>query len=308
MKKFLIQITLLSVLLLAGIGFVFLQVDGYDDAYYLRFTSKQQESLVLGTSRAAQGLNPAVLNRELNRNDLYNYAFTIEDSPYGPVYLKSIQRKVKKGGKDGIFLLCVDPWSLSCRTGFPEDSTRFREVGSFIDQTKWVNYRPNGHYLLQSYPKSYYELLVDPGKEICLHDNGWLEISIDMEPDLVARRTVGKASDYRRYNLPKYRYSATRWAYLEKTIQWLKPHGQVFLIRLPVDSLLLAIDDELLPGFGDSVQAVADRNHLPFIDFSQEGDYYTYTDGNHLYSESANELSKNLAMRLKAFIENDETN
>lgn len=302
MKKFLLEILLLTALLFAGVLIIFLQTDGYDDPYYLRFTGPQQESLILGTSRAAQGLNPSILNQELNRKDIYNYAFTVEDTPYGPLYLKSIQRKVNKEGAKGIFILCVDPWSLSCRTGFPEDSTQFREVGSFMDHTTWVNYRPNFHYLLTSFPKSYFEILTEPEKEVFLHDNGWLEIKVDMNPDLVARRTAGKVADYQKYNLPYYQYSATRWTYLEKTISWLEQHGQVFLVRLPLDSMLLAIDEELFPSFSDSIQALSKRIDIPFFDYSPKGNEYRYTDGNHLFSESAIQLSKDLALELKPLI------
>ena len=299
MKQFLIRIGLLSLTSLLGLYFLFLSVDGYDDAYYLRFTSPQQSSLILGTSRAAQGLNPQYLNQELNRKDIYNYAFSVEDSPYGPIYLRSIQQKVDPKSRDGIFIICVDAWSLSCRNGHPEDSSSFREVESFLDHTRWVNYRPNVHYMLTSYPKPYYELLMESEKEVFLHDNGWLEINVPMDSALIARRTAGKAADYLKYNLPVYRYSQTRWNYLGKTIQWLSQHGEVFLVRLPVSSTLYAIDEELFPGFSDSVQLFAQQEGVTFIDFSDRRDEYVYTDGNHLSKESAITLSIGLARLIR---------
>ena len=86
------------------------------DAFYGRFASPPAGSLVLGTSRAAQGIQPAVLAARLGgRFDgpLLNYAFTLTHSPYGPAYLASIRRKLRPEVRNGLLILAVDPWSLS---------------------------------------------------------------------------------------------------------------------------------------------------------------------------------------------------
>ena len=67
---------------------IFIQVDGNTDPYYKRFTTPTNNSLILGVSKAAQGLQPQVFNNILNRKDLFNYSFTISSSPYGKLYLK----------------------------------------------------------------------------------------------------------------------------------------------------------------------------------------------------------------------------
>ena len=86
------------------------------DAFYGRFASPAAGSLVLGTSRAAQGIRPAVLAARLAgqfEGPLLNYAFTLTHSPYGPAYLASIRRKLRPGVRHGLFIVAVDPWSLS---------------------------------------------------------------------------------------------------------------------------------------------------------------------------------------------------
>ena len=92
MRRFVLQLFLISIITLSVISFIFLKADGYTDPFYIRFTTPKQQNLILGTSRAAQGIQPRFF-KEMMGVDIYNYAFTIGQSPYGPVYLKSIKRK-----------------------------------------------------------------------------------------------------------------------------------------------------------------------------------------------------------------------
>ncbi len=303
MKKFIRNILLFSCLLIAGFLLVFLQIDGYDDAYYLRFTSPKQSSLILGTSRAAQGVKPYVLNEVLNRSDFFNYSFTIEDSPYGPVYLRSIKKKVRKQSHNGLFILTVDPWSLSSRSGSPNDSLSFRENNSFLAKTHNVNHKPNLFYLLKSYPKSFHHILKKGDTSSLLHKDGWLEIVIDMDSSIVQNRTIGKAEDYKKNNLPYYRFSETRTDYLKKTIFFLQQHGQVFLVRLPTDSLMIAIDENLCPDFNHRMESLCKETKVPYLDLSIFSNQFIYTDGNHISRNSANEISHLLGQWIKSFQE-----
>ena len=66
---------------------------GNTDSFYRRFTSPQQSNLILGNSRAAQGVRPEFLHAT-NGEKFYNYSFTIFDSPYGEAYFKSIEKKL----------------------------------------------------------------------------------------------------------------------------------------------------------------------------------------------------------------------
>ena len=113
---------LLRLLLLAGAGALSavlllpVVLRGGVDAFYGRFASPPAGSLILGTSRAAQGIRPAVLAARLGgqfEGPLLNYAFTLTHSPYGPAYLASIRRKLRPEVRHGLFIVAVDPWSLS---------------------------------------------------------------------------------------------------------------------------------------------------------------------------------------------------
>ena len=82
MRKFILKVTAFS---LITITFFFLALsfaDGSTDNYYIRFSTPRQENLILGTSKAAVGLNPDVFNTICNVN-MFNFAFTVTQSPYG---------------------------------------------------------------------------------------------------------------------------------------------------------------------------------------------------------------------------------
>jgi hypothetical protein len=62
----------------------------------------------------------------LNR-EFFNFSFTIVDSPYGPIYHYAIKRKINENSKSSIFILSVDPWSISSTTKNPNDYKNFLE-------------------------------------------------------------------------------------------------------------------------------------------------------------------------------------
>ncbi|MCU0370223.1 MAG: hypothetical protein MUC31_02320, partial [Bacteroidales bacterium] len=249
MKKFLIEVLVFLVILLTSFYLIFLRADGKTDAFYLRLTTKKQHSLILGNSRAAQAIKPSVLNDVLSRNDLFNYSFSIHLSPYGPTYLNSIKRKLDQDTKDGIFILSVDPWSISTVSADPNDTAKFGELKMFLGKIRHVNLYPNVPYLFSSYDKPYYNLLLNAKSPTTLHRDGWLEVNVTMDSAKVKRRIERKISQYRKGNLPTHKFSEVRLEYLIKTIEYLKNFGKVYLVRLPVITEIMAIEQELIPDF-----------------------------------------------------------
>ena len=118
----------------------FFVADGTTDEFYIRFTTPEQNSMIVGTSRAAQDILPAVIDSVLNNNHLagasFNYAFTVAHSPYGPAYYESIKKKLNKNSKEGKFIVAVDPWSLSLKEEKSNDRNSFQRIpGSRKNQT-----------------------------------------------------------------------------------------------------------------------------------------------------------------------------
>ncbi|MDQ2769649.1 MAG: hypothetical protein M3Y54_04020, partial [Bacteroidota bacterium] len=183
---------LLRLLLLAGAGVLGaaallpVVLRGGVDAFYGRFASPAAGSLILGTSRAAQGIRPAVLAEKLAgqfEGPLLNYAFTLTHSPYGPAYLASIRRKLRPAVRHGLFIVAVDPWSLSANgPAGAAAADVFPEAGSFIGQLHQVSQRPNLPYLTRYQTKPLYRLPLDYAAATeRLHPDGWLEVNIGLD-------------------------------------------------------------------------------------------------------------------------------
>jgi hypothetical protein len=268
---------------------------GRVDAFYGRFTTPPAGSLILGTSRAAQGIQPAVLMAWLGRQyegPLLNYAFTLTHSPYGPAYLRSIERKLRPEVKNGLFILAVDPWSLSL-TG-PEG--RFPEDQSFIGQLHQVSQNPNLPYLTRYQTKPLYRLLLDYATATeRLHSDGWLEVNIGTDSAQVRARTARKLQDYRLLAASQH-LSAGRLQALRQTIAFLKPHGRVVLVRLPMGPSLLQLEQEYQPGFDSLMRQTAASLAIPYLDYSTQP--YATTDGNHLQKAASTAFSQVLAQDL----------
>jgi hypothetical protein len=268
---------------------------GRVDAFYGRFTSPAAGSLILGTSRAAQGIRPAVLAARLGgqfQGPMLNYAFTLTHSPYGPAYLASIKRKLRPDVKKGLFIIAVDPWSLSL-TG-PEGA--FPESQSFIGQLRQVSQNPNLPYLTRYQTKPLYRLLLDYATATeQLHPDGWLEVNIGTASVQVRARTARKLQDYRLLAASQH-LSAGRMQALRQTIEFLKLHGRVVLVRLPVGSSLLKLENTYHPGFERLMRQTAAALAVPYLDYSAQP--YATTDGNHLQRAASQQFSEKLAADL----------
>ncbi len=301
MKRFLIQLLIFTVILMAGFVAVLYRAGSETDEFYYRFTTPTQNSLVLGTSRAAQGINPSVINKMLGRSDLFNYSFTNDHSPYGEIYLKSIQKKLSPMATSGIFILSVDPWCLSSVISAPEDIFLFRENGMMLDKMPVVDVRPNFFYLLQFYNEPYSHLLTGAhNEELVLQPDGWLEVNVPMDSANVKRRTDNRMKDYREKVKPSYAPSNLRMSYLESTITFLKQHGQVYLVRVPVSAQMKSIEDEYYPGFDMRINDLSNKCEVPYFNLRESENECTFTDGNHLSKASAETVSIQIAEKILA--------
>jgi hypothetical protein len=276
--------------------FVFYQADGYTDPFYDRFTSPKQSSLIIGTSKAAQGIRPDVLNRTLE-DSIYNFAFTVAHSPYGPGYLNGIKRKLSEETKKGIFIVAVDAWSIADAHANPNDEDDFDENKSFLNRLQFVASQPNIPYLI-SYYKNSFAKIFDRDPVAFLHHDGWLEINTRMDAKTVDIRIENKKKSLKERKT-RYQLSETRLSYLYKTITYLKERGSVYMVSLPVHPELTELDVAVIPNFTELMYKLSRETGAPFLDLSQENQDYIYTDGIHLYKDSAAEVSGIIASWIK---------
>lgn len=281
--------------------------DSHFDPYYKRLSSAKQESLVLGTSRAAQGIVPDVINRTLRAqgraSNLYNFAFSQGNSPFGPWYLQSIKDKLKSVAvgdkKNKLFILCVDPWNVS---GWKENDIpqvyKEKTLPPYALMSASIN--PNIEYLFKYYQFPRFNLVLRKWlyqvNTATLHDDGWLEVRLDRDSAATlenTRRHIREKLEDERIDLR--RLSPVRLESLQQLIGLLKERGSVFLVRMPVPPLMLDLENQYCADFNEQMKTIARRKDIVYMDYSGIGTSFRFNDGNHLHFQSGLKFSQLLA-------------
>ena len=263
--------------------------NGYTDAFYLRFTSPTQNSLILGNSKAAQGILPHIINDSLS-SSFYNYSFTNAQSPFGSVYLKSIIKKHDENSM-GKFIISVDPWSIGSLTSIPNDTSNFRENNLALARTTNVSSKPNWGYIKNNLKGNFVNLVIPPNQNLFLHDDGWLEVkNIPMDSRSISSRTKSKVKAYSNL-IETYSMSHQRLRYLEETVEYLCQFGEVYLVRLPVSKEIFEIEQKVLVEFNEVIKSVTESSS-GYIDLSKFNQEFLYTDGIHLHKSSGEVVTR----------------
>ncbi|WP_053977515.1 hypothetical protein [Mangrovimonas xylaniphaga] len=288
-KTFVINVSLFGLLCLVSFVFVYFLADGSTDANYLRFTTGKQSSLVIGGSRAAQGIQPYVINRNLNNVKMYNYAFQNPSSPYGEIYLNSIKRKIRRGNDIGVFILEVNPWNLMNY----RSRKSLQEANSFIAKTTFVNFKPNFEYLIESFAERNLSILenkIRKGNNMTyyLNEDGWLEVTLDEPNEMVKlHRKKHKIEKYKSRINDSEGLSSYRLQFLDSTIAYLKSFGEVYLVRMPVSVEMQENEKKLCPDFDKVMDSISLKSKSIYYNFLINGDENSdFTDGHHLDKES----------------------
>lgn len=307
MQKTLVKFGVYLLLIVSIHYLAAMQAGSYFDPFYLRFTTGKHHSMIVGTSRAAQGVLPEILNRELGDKytEIGNFAFTVANSPYGEVYLKAIQQKLDttRTSKENIFILAVDPWSIATKNNPTDDVALYRENGLFLDNMKTIGKtgKPNYEYLSKGYVESWGKILYRPmttKRRMRLHEDGWLEVNVPMSEAEVQRRMANKIDTYKEL-LSGFSLSINRLTELERTIIYLEKYGEVVLVRLPVCAEIGKIEDELMSDFDKKMCGLSQKHTVPYWSFMDKLSEYIYTDGNHLYKESSRKISAEIAIMIR---------
>ena len=306
MRSFLLNILYFSLIAIV-IHIVFAYcANGSTDEYYLKFSSPKQSSLVLGTSRALQGVIPSAVDSVLDfpRPNLFNFAFTLTSSPYGECYLDAIKAKLETGTQKGYFILTIDPWSISERKLISPEIDDRRSV---LFGMRNFNSHPNFEYLMKKYPsgwgmipfknlellflKKNYKKLNNSvkGSFNLLSDDGWLNVYTSLDKSFVAQKELKKFNTYNQNSLDR-QFSPYRYDYLIKIIEYLNSKGSVYLVRLPVPPKMLQIESEYTPDFEHLISSAISKTD-GYLDMTIIENNHDFTDGNHLSRQSAKEVS-----------------
>jgi hypothetical protein len=303
--------------------------DGYFDAYYRRFSTSQKGSLILGTSRAAQGIHPEVLSRELdiNHDDILNFSFNVGASPYGNLYNHAIFKKLSRSHSNSYFFLCVDPWSIASKKNVEEV---FEARENALELGRIENYNSqfgvNLDYLFNNYgfawgnniiSKSLKSRLIEfliTNREIIpkmfeglmpngfsyLHDDGWLEVTlIDTTETFLRQRNDKKVRAYQLDYDNQYFLSCARLNALNELIDTLSTYGTVYMVRMPINEEIFILENDNFPEFDSIMKKTAIEKNIKYFDFTYKNAEFKYTDGNHLLKTSAKAFTKELSITIK---------
>lgn len=287
--------------------------DGTTDQYYQKFILPNSKNLIFGTSRASQGLNPTVLNECLGKQDFQNFAFTLLSSPFGEVYTNAIKNKISTIDSGGYFIVAVDPWSISKWKG---KSVAMADSRSILSEIEHFDRKPNLEYLWFKYSCGWGMIAYRKFEKFVLKSNhrffnrqvngsfaevnrdGYLRVYPSLDSSFVALKENRTFGEYLKKS-KEMELSSERIESLKKLIQLLNSKGKVFLVRLPVHEKMYGIEKHYMNDFDDRIlELLAEEKY--YINMTDSIFEHTYIDGNHLYYESALDVSQRLAFQIKA--------
>lgn len=313
MKVFILKITLFCALLvLSYLAMVHKLSEGYVDMYYPKFT-QSAKSLIIGLSRADEGIDPYTLENGLPEE--YNgpvVNFASNQNYFGSVYLDAIKEKLVDTGnsKKRFFIVTVSPGSFTAPKGFGTKGIEAMDRKTAIGRANDFTSMPNYSYIMNCYGNGLYNAFIDSysGGNLTTHTNGWNEVSLESPTFNITQEVI---KDWKRKNLayferrlPKEEVKPYRLEWFGKTLEHLKKEGDVFLVRMPADKEIIEFENKNLPTFKTLMDSITHVYQIPYLDYSIGNKSFGTYDGSHLYSESAKEFSTILARDMLRHLKN----
>lgn len=282
MKKFVLKIILFTTGTLLILSFILMNYGGYVDYFYQKFTVPKQTSFILGDSRSLQGIQPRIFNQELKNSDydlpMFNYSFTIAQIAYGKPYTESIMKKLQPS-TNGLFIVSVHPWLFTEREGDDLKNGIYAERNAPPNNMQFVNVNPNFEYFVKNFKFFHFRSIIR--KTANLRKDGWLE-----ESNLPKDST--NLIEWKDNQVNLYKDLSKRWTKSEirmndfiNLINILQKNGGVVLVRMPVDSKILTVENDFWRNFDNQMHSVSSQQNIKYLNFSENNKYRTY-DGNHL--------------------------
>lgn len=291
MKRFAVASLLFSLVLamLFALAFV-LMPPGMIGDVYARVSSPRQQSLVVGTSRAAQAVNPATINEKLRgvyAPELYNFSFHLDASSYNEVYARAVMNKLDAPRKGRhLFILAVDPWSLRRLDSIPMELS-----------LSSVAAKPNAEYLVKNFTRSWFSPLP---RHSYVNEYGRTEVDYTPRSQAEWLKRVSMRMPAYEKMARNYEFSAGALLALEDLARSLKSRGgDVYLVRISTSRPMMDLENKVCPDFSARMRKAARRVGAVYLDFG--GAKYATTDGNHLTMAEGDRFSAALADSIKVW-------
>ena len=309
MKNFVrkVSIFLLCTLLFSGV-YIYILADNSVDAFYGKVISDKYPSLIIGTSRGAQGIEPAILEKFLSAEDeIYNFAFTLKTTPWGKPYFDSILKKLSESSESSIYILECNPWAFC---SFNNELGDFKESRAIPNNLISNSVNPNIEYFFGGYTGSNVSLLIKklfytPNESrLEVNDNGRLKVNVKYDSANIYSRTQAKIDEYEK-RASSIIWDNSREAYFIQTIEYLQARGKIFVVRMPVSNEMKNLENSTFPNFSVDITDIANRLNVNFIDYSCLSDTYITTDGHHIQNIFVEQFTTKLAEDISAVLQNN---
>lgn len=295
--KFVKKLALYVLICLGIITFVLETQGRYIDLFYKKFTTPKVNSIIIGDSRGIQDLVPHVINKSMSSTDfslpIYNYSFTIDQARIGPLYRKSVLKKITQTDTKGLFLISLTPMMLSSYIKNSNESGEFSEAGQPPHNMHFVDKKPNYEYFIKNI--NYFEFKAIFKRDYILEDDGWLKINhLDHNKHrLNAWKKIQMDGFKKMAKMSKP--SEYRMKSLDTLVKTLKKYGDVYLLRSPIDADFLDLENTYFKDFNEKINQVANANNIRYFNFgATTNSHYFAFDGHHLDIKSAELFTKHV--------------
>ncbi|WP_203258684.1 hypothetical protein [Hyunsoonleella ulvae] len=308
LRSFILKIVLFAcVFILAYIFMVDRLSKTYVDPHYYKFTQKSN-NLILGLSRANEGISTYITDSELFNFKESNSAFVnfaLNEAHFGSVYLNAIKAKISDMD-NGIFIMSVSPGNFTSPKRFIKNE-QITEFDKTLTIGKINNFtsNPNYNYIIKTYPASLYNALHvnEQWPNRISHENGWNEIRLNTKKSIITDKDIDhwKSLNYKFYEdkAKNEIISSYRKDYFIETIEFLKEKGILVLVRMPCDKYFLDFENNYWPNFNSYIDSISKAYNLKFLNYSETNNTYRTYDGSHFESNSAIKFTKVLCQDLK---------
>ena len=260
------------------------------EPYYVKLLNKTDKGLILGDSRALQGINPECLNFPT-----FNFAFTIGHSPFDDSYLKLIRKKVDTTSKvKRHHIISVTPWSILNPENTDQDINPYFSEKLILPFTN-----PNWEYIYKFWDLSFVNSLKLLRNKGYTTNFSWNNQNIDSSElyKEYPRRMREKIQNYKlKYKVQNLTLQSHRVKNLINIIKYLNKTGSISIVRLPVSKEMLELENQIFPDLNDLCNKLAKGNKIEFINLT-DLDVQT-TDGNHIWGDEVPKVMQQLELRM----------
>lgn len=260
------------------------------DPFYNKLTSTTNKGLILGDSRALQGIDPDHLSFPV-----VNFAFTIGHSPYDKSYIRLIKKKLNKyPKKHNTHIVCISPWSLL------SNNTNNLDINPYFSEHLSLPLTsPNFEYLFKYVDFNFTKLNQLLASKQISKSNGYLMVQMDTIEwqQEYKRRVKEKIENYtEKYPVEELTLKSPRIFNLLEIINLLQLSGDVFIVRLPVSKEMLSFENIRFPNLNELMSHLSQKSNAPYLDLTDLK--IRTTDGNHIFYLDVPFVSKTLDKRV----------